>query len=138
MVEVRRLGPGDARLLDRIAAEVFDEPIVPERLASYLADPTHLMVVAIMGGEVVGQAACVLHRHPDKPTELYVDEVGVTPSRRRQGIAKAMMQEAFAWGRELGCVSAWLGTEHDNAAAIALYRSLGEDPEPIVMFDYDL
>ena len=28
----------------------------------------------------------------------------------------------FAWGRELGCEEAWLGTELDNVEANALYR----------------
>src|SRR5687767_9735554 len=110
-VKIRRLGPGDAAVLDRVAPEVFDEPIRPDRLAAYLAEPTHMMVVAISGGEVVGQTAAVLHRHPDKCAEVYVDEVGVTPAMQRQGIARAMMQAMFDWGRELGCDFGWLGTE---------------------------
>ena len=36
-VEIRRLGPGDGHVLDRVAAEVFDEPVRPDRLAAYLA-----------------------------------------------------------------------------------------------------
>jgi ribosomal protein S18 acetylase RimI-like enzyme len=137
-VELRRLGPGDAQVLDRVAAEVFDEPIRPERLAAYLAEPSYLMIVALVNGEVVGQVACALHRHPDKPTELYVDEVGVTPALQGRGIARRMIEDAFAWGRELGCEEAWVGTEPDNAAAIALYRGFGQVPVPIVMFEYDL
>jgi aminoglycoside 6'-N-acetyltransferase I len=137
-VEIRRLGPGDGPVLDRVAPEVFDEPVRPDRLSAYLAEPGHVLFVALKNGEVVGQVACVVHRHPDKVTELYVDEVGVTPALQRQGVAKAMMQAAFAWGREQGCREAWVGTEPDNAPAIALYRSLGEAPVPIVMFEYDL
>jgi ribosomal protein S18 acetylase RimI-like enzyme len=137
-IEIRRLGPADAHLLDRVAAEVFDEPIRADRLAAYLADPNNLLLVALADGEVVGQVACVVHRHPDKPTELYVDEVGVTPALHRRGVARRMMDDAFAWGRELGCEEAWVGTESDNEAAIALYRSLGQQPVPIVMFEYDL
>ena len=38
-VEIRRLGPGDGHVLDRVAAEVFDEPVRPDRLAAYLAQP---------------------------------------------------------------------------------------------------
>jgi aminoglycoside 6'-N-acetyltransferase I len=137
-VEIRRLGPADAGLLDRVAPEVFDEPIRRDRLAAYLADPTNRMVVALDDGLVVGQVACVLHRHPDKPTELYVDEVGVAETHRRQGLARRMMEDAFAWVREIGCEDAWVGTERDNEAAIALYRGLGAEPEPIVMFEYEL
>jgi aminoglycoside 6'-N-acetyltransferase I len=137
-VEIRRLGPADAGLLDRVAPEVFDEPIRPERLAAYLADPTNRMLVALDDGLIVGQVACVLHRHPDKPTELYVDEVGVAETHRRQGLARRMMEDALAWGRELGCEDAWVGTERDNEAAIGLYRRFGAEPVPIVLFEWEL
>jgi ribosomal protein S18 acetylase RimI-like enzyme len=137
-IEIRRIGPADAALLDNLAPEVFDEPVRPDRLAAHLADPCHLLILALAEDQAVGQCAAVIHRHPDKPHELYVDEVGVTPALQQQGIARRMMQEMFAWGRELGCASAWLGTETDNLAAIALYKSLGEDPQPIMMFEFDL
>lgn len=119
---VRRLGPGDSALLDAIGNDVFDEPVHAGRLAAYLVAPGHLMVLAFDAGLVVGQCAAVIHRHPDKPTELYVDEVGTASTHRRRGIARMMLDEMFAWGRELGCEEAWLGTELDNDPAIALYR----------------
>ena len=121
---LRRLTGGDEPVLAAIAPEVFDEPVDASRLHAYLRTEGHLMVVAIDDRTVVGQCAAVLHRHPDKPTELYVDEVGTASTHRRQGIARAMLAEMFAWGRELGCVEAWLGTELDNDAANGLYRGL--------------
>ena len=76
--EILRLSPGDAAVLDRIAEDVFDESVRPDRLAAYLADPGHVMLVAVSDGMVIGQCAAIVHRHPDKVTELYIDEVGVT------------------------------------------------------------
>jgi aminoglycoside 6'-N-acetyltransferase I len=113
---------GNEALFQRIAPEVFDEPVVADRLHDYLRSSGHIMVLAFEGDLVVGQCAGVLHRHPDKPTELYVDEVGTASTHRRMGIARLMMDELFTWGRELGCVEAWLGTETDNEPAKALYR----------------
>lgn len=121
---VRRMRAGDETAFQSIAPEVFDEPVVPERLHAYLREPGHIMVLALEGELVIGQCAGVIHRHPDKPTELYVDEVGTASTHRRLGVARAMMDELFAWGRELGCTEAWLGTELDNDAANALYRRL--------------
>jgi ribosomal protein S18 acetylase RimI-like enzyme len=66
----------------------------------------------------------VVHRHPDKPSELYVDELGTGSTRRRQGIGRTLLSAIFEWGREFGCEDAWLGTELDNDAANALYRSV--------------
>lgn len=121
---LKRIAAGDEGIFDSIAVDVFDEPIHPERMRAYLREPGHVMVLALDGTLVVGQCAAVIHKHPDKSTELYIDEVGTATSHLRQGIATAMMAEMFAWGRELGCEEAWLGTELDNDPANALYRGL--------------
>jgi ribosomal protein S18 acetylase RimI-like enzyme len=136
-IEIRRITAHDTALFERIAEDVFDEPIVPARLAAYLKNPANLMVLALVNGEVIGQVAAVLHQHPDKPTELYVDEVGVTPRFQQQGVAKQMMQEMLVWGRERGCEEAWLGTEPENVAARGLYAKFAK-AEPIVMYQWDL
>ena len=133
-IVIRRVGPGDEALFGRIAPDVFDEPVTPQRLAAYLRAPGHVMVVALDGEQIVGQCAGVVHRHPDKATELYVDEVGTASTHRRQGIARAMLDELFRWGRELGCAEAWLGTELDNAAANALYRSYAPSEDEAMQF----
>ncbi len=121
---LKRMSADDEALFGTIAPDVFDEPIDAARLAAYLSELGHLLVLAFEDDLVVGQCAGVLHRHPDKATELYVDEVGTASTHRRQGIARAMLRELFAWGRELGCEEAWLGTEFDNLEANALYRGL--------------
>lgn len=137
-VEIKRLDVGDAAVLARVAEDVFDEPINPERVAAYLAEPGHIMLVALADNEVVAQVAAVIHRHPDKPTELYLDEVGVAPDFRRQGLAKQMLGEMLAIGKAAGCAEAWVGTEIDNELARKLYESRGGVAEPFVMYVYEL
>jgi aminoglycoside 6'-N-acetyltransferase I len=138
-VEIRRVTAADASLFGCVADDVFDEPVDAGRLAAYLAEPGHLMLVAIAGGEVVAQLAAVIHRHPDKVTELYIDEVGVSPKYQRQGLAKKMLDAMFALGKARGCGEAWVGTEPDNIAARRLYASHGGgEEEPFVMYVYDL
>jgi aminoglycoside 6'-N-acetyltransferase I len=135
--EIVRVGPAQAALLDRVADDVFDAPIDAVRLAAYLAEPGHLMVVALADGEVVGQARGVVHRHPDEPTELYIDNLGVTPARQREGIATRLLDELAAWGVGLGCEAAWVGTEIDNEPARALYAGRGAEAETFVMYAYE-
>ena len=137
-IEIREVKAGDDTLFDRVAEDVFDEPVHRRSLAAYLAAPNHHMLVAIHDGEVVAQVAAVIHRHPDKPTELYIDEVGVTPALQRQGIARRMVEEMLALGKALGCEEAWVGTEHDNGPARGLYESRGAAAEPFVMYVYEL
>jgi aminoglycoside 6'-N-acetyltransferase I len=137
-VELKRLSPRDAHVLDRLAEDVFDEAIDPERLHRYLDEPGHMMIVAIDEGVVVAQCAAVVHRHPDKPSELYIDEVGTAPSHQRRGIARLLMEAMFDWGRELGCEESWLGTELDNVAANALYRGFGGKSAEMAYFEFEL
>ena len=137
-LEIRRLESGDMALLDRVADNVFDEQVRPDRLAAYLAESGHL-IVAMVDGEVVGHCAAVVHRHPDKVTELYIDEVGVAPAFQRQGIARRMLEEMFALGKALGCEEAWVGTEPDNVAGLYERLEVRRGPaEDFVMYVYYL
>ncbi len=47
------------------------------------------------------------------------------PTRRRQGLAAAMMQTGLDWARSQGAHTAALNVQADNPAAKALYASLG-------------
>ncbi len=99
------------------------------------------MIVALADGIVVGQCAAVIHRHPDKVSELYIDEVGVSPPSSARASRDKMLDAMFAIGREHGCKEAWVGTEPDNVAACALYELRKEphgEAEDFVMYVYEL
>ena len=137
-IEIRRVGPGDASVLDRVAVDVFDEPINKKRLAVYLREPGHLLLVAICEGEVVGQARGMIHHHPDMEDELYIDNLGVTPALQRQGVGTRLIKALLAAGKEQGCTEAWVGTEENNEGARKLYESLGDSGDLVVFFTYKL
>ncbi len=137
-IEIRRLGPGDASILDRVAADVFDEAINKKRLAVYLREPGHLLFVAICDGEVVGQARGMIHLHPDMADELYIDNLGVTPAFRRRGIGMRLMKALLKAGKDHGCAEARVGTEEDNLPARKLYEKLGDSGALSVFFTYRL
>lgn len=138
-IEIRPVGPGDSALFNRVASDVFDGVPAAARLGAYLASPGHIMVVAVRDGEVVGQVAAVIHRHPDMPDELYIDNLGVTPALHRRGIGRRLVEAVMEIGREQGCTEAWVATEAGNRAARGLYRRLGPKEEAGVAFYlYDL
>jgi ribosomal protein S18 acetylase RimI-like enzyme len=130
MVEIRLLTGADASVLRRVAEGVFDNPVDPAQTREFLADPRHHICVAIEDGEVVGFASAVHYVHPDKPTELWINEVGVAPAFHRRGLAKAILKELLAHARTLGCAEAWVLTDEDNTAARALYASVGGQETP--------
>ena len=135
---IRLLRPGDLAVLSNVAEDVFDEDVDPRWTAEFLNDPRHHLVVALLGGQVIGMASAVHYVHPDKPPELWVNEIGVTPAYRQRGIGKQLMAALFSRGRELGCTEAWLGTEESNMAARRLYASVGGAEQPMVYFTFDL
>lgn len=138
-VEIKYLQPGDEALFDRIAEGVFDHDFDRSVLADYLKSPGHHLIVALHDGEIIGQVAGVIHKHPDmRPTEIYIDEVAVADGFLRQGIARRMLDAMFALGKSLGCVDAWVGTELDNVAADGLYTAAGSQSGMFRMYVFKL
>ena len=140
MAEIRVLGPDDEAVLTRVAPGVFDHDVDPALSAEFLRDPRHHLAVALEGGTVVGFASGVHYVHPDKPAELWVNEVGVAPTHQRQGLGRELLQALFAYGRELGCREAWVLTSPANGAAVRLYEAVGgiDMADPPVMFTFRL
>jgi GNAT superfamily N-acetyltransferase len=118
----------------------LDDVVQPKFTAEFLADPRHHIAVAWHEGRVVGFASAVHYVHPDKPPELWVNEVGVSPAHQGKGLATRLLHALFDAGRVAGCRQAWVLTERSNAAAMRLYRAAGgvEAAEETVMFEFRL
>jgi ribosomal protein S18 acetylase RimI-like enzyme len=139
-VETRLLGPGDESVLGRVAPDVFDGAVDPGLSVEFLNDPRHHLAFAIDGDTVVGFASAVHYVHPDKPAELWINEVGVAPSHQRRGLGQRLLYLIFRAGAALGCREAWVLTNESNAAAMRLYESVGgsDSAEEAVMFTFRL
>ena len=137
MIDVKILKVGEDYILQNVAQEVFDNPIKPEQTAAFLKDPLHHLAVALDGDLVVGMASAVKYFHPDKEPCLWINEVGVAPNYRKQGIAKSLIHALLKTGRECGCDGAWVLTEKSNPIAMQLYASTGAVGVDQVMFSYD-
>lgn len=132
-VEIVRVQPDNLAVLDRVDPECFDAPIDPSRAARCVASPDVVLVVAVVNGMVIGQCLARLHRHPDKATDLYVDDLAVSPVYQRNAIATRLVQACLAHGREADAL--WVATEPDNEAARAFYRALGLELRDALVFE---
>ncbi|WP_327206691.1 GNAT family N-acetyltransferase [Rhizobium beringeri] len=133
-----RLTRDTVGLLENTAEEVFDQEINAQRLATYLKSSGHLMIIAVCEKQVIGQIAAYVHSHPDRASDVYIDNLGVAPPFQRRGVARRLLDEVLAWGKTLDCDQAWIVTDTENNAARALYEGRGAAAEPIVMFSYKL
>ena len=109
-------------------------------MREFLNDGHSAIAVALHEGVVVGMASSFAYVHPDKPRQLFVNEVGVAPAYRRRGLGRRMVALLLERGRATGCAEAWVATEEENAPARALFSGLEgrEDPARAVVYTYPL
>ena len=138
-VRVRRAGLGDEGEVARFE-EAFDNRVLPDETRRFLEDERHHLLLGYVDDRPAAFLSAVEVFHPDKRSELFLNEVGVMEQARRRGVARALVDELKRIGHERGCVSMWVLTYEDNAAAMRLYRSTGGvwNGEPVVMFEYAL
>jgi len=137
-MEIRILRAGDEHILTNVADDVFDHPVDNTLTAEFLRDPRHHLCVCIQENIVVGFASAVHYVHPDKSSQLWINEVAVSPSHQRKGIAKRVLSALLSLGRELDCTEAWVLTHEDNVAARALYLSAGGVETAQIMVSFQL
>jgi GNAT superfamily N-acetyltransferase len=138
-IDIKILGPDDVSVFERVAPDVFDDPIDARRAQEFLADPRHHLAVAVDDGVVVGFVSAVHYVHPDKPRpELWINEVSVAATHRRRGLGTWLLRCVFDVARGLGCGEAWVLTDRANEAALHLYAAAdGADaPTDHVMFNF--
>jgi GNAT superfamily N-acetyltransferase len=139
-IEICLLGVDDGAVLSRVAPGVFDGPVDPRWSAEFLGDARHHLAVAVDEGIVVGMASGVHYVHPDKPPELWINEVGVAPTHQGRGIATRLLHALFTHGRKLGCTEAWVLTERTNTVARRLYAAAGgvEATDELTVYSFPL
>lgn len=137
-IEIVQLDESNMDILNKLDEDIFDEKIVPHRLAAVLNEHNHIMLAAVVDGVVMGQVLAMIHRHPDKPTELYIDDLAVSEQVQRRGIATRLLEELFTIGKKRGCEEVWVAAEPDNEPAKNFYRSLNLSTRRAVVFECNL
>lgn len=110
----------------RLTASAF--PI--ERLTDLLAVGSSCLLVAEVGGDIVGFLAATVREAPPFPAfvqrqTVYVEMVAVSESIRGRGIGSYMMQRTIDWARSQGIGELELNVFDFNDRAIRFYERLG-------------
>ncbi len=136
-VTIRLLGPGDESLV-LSAAELFDDPPIPEQTSLFLASERDFLCFAIANGRPVGFVSASVLLHPDKLPHLFINELAIAESHRRRGIATRLIQAVVDLGRERALWPVWVVAESDDDPAQAFYRSLsGATERGAVVFEWE-
>lgn len=109
-------------------------------LRSLLAGDSFIALAALDGGQVVGAlAAYELKKFEQERSEIYIYDLAVAASYRRQGIASALIEalKPIAAKRGAYVIFVQADTAVEDQPAIALYEKLGEREE-VLHFDIPL
>ncbi len=144
-ITVRRLVAGDATELAKLVSafgDAFEEPdvytgttaVYAERV---LASGTTIILAAYDGAQIVGGiSAYELRKIEQQRSEVYLYDLGVVETHRRQGVATALIEELRSIARTLGASTIFVQADEDDDAAIALYSKFAH--EHIVAHHFDI
>ncbi len=120
------------------AAGLFDVPPTAAGAAAFLDTPGHHLLVAEVDGVPAGFLTGVEMRHPDKGLEMFVYELGVDETCRRQGVASALLDALDDLAVHLGATGCWTATEPHNTAALATYVRHGGISEGVTLLAWSV
>ena len=118
-VRIARLTADRLAMAGRLFEAAFGEPYGTAAIADLLKQPAGFGLIACLeepAGYVVAATAA---------DEAEILSLGVAPAHRRRGIGAALIRAAAEQAKAQGAATLFLEVAADNAAADALYRSLG-------------
>ena len=143
--EVRRLGPADGaalRALNDLFGREFDDPdsygsapAGDDYIRRVLGRDTVVALVAEDRGTMVGGlVAYVLDKLEQERSEIYIYDLAVAATHRRQGIATALIAKLQGIATAAGAWVIYVQADYGDEPAIALYEKLGTR-EDVMHFD---
>lgn len=147
MTTILQLGPGDAALMDALLSffgEAFNDPAAytskrpgADYLRRLLGGDSFIALAAFDDDKVTG-ALCAyeLHKFEQERSEIYIYDLAVAATHRRQGIATALIRalQDIAAARGAWVIFVQADTAPEDEPAIALYTKLGTR-EDVLHFD---
>ncbi len=133
---IQQLGPSDAPRMAQMLSmfgDAFEDVDTygaqrpsPQYMARLLGSDTFIALAATKGEAVVGGiAAYQLRKFEQERSEIYIYDLAVAASHRREGIATALIVELKRIARERGAYVIFVQADLVDAPAIALYTKLG-------------
>ena len=148
MNDIRQLGALDSGLMDAVLSffgQAFSDPASytskrpgAEYLRKLLGGDSFIALATFDDDGTVLGALCAyeLHKFEQERSEIYIYDLAVAATHRRQGIATALIRslQEIAAARGAWVIFVQADTQPEDEAAIALYTKLGTR-EDVLHFD---
>ncbi|WP_216351279.1 AAC(3)-I family aminoglycoside N-acetyltransferase [Leptolyngbya sp. 'hensonii'] len=142
---IHQIAPHEIALMEAMLqtfGEAFDEVEIyggnrpgAAYLARLLGSDSFIALVALQGNEVVGGiAAYELMKFEQERSEIYIYDLAVAATHRRQGVATALIQALKTIAKARGAYVIFVQADIGDEPAIALYTKLGVR-EDVLHFD---
>lgn len=146
-IPTRRLGSDQVStlraVLDLFGREFEDVPTYSHKqpddayLSRLLASDTFIAIAAFDRDTLVGGlAAYVLPKFEQARSEIYIYDLAVAITHRRQGLATAMIDHLRRTATEIGAYVIFVQADYVDEPAVALYTKLGTR-EDVMHFDIE-
>lgn len=130
------------RQLNAVFGRAFDDadtyasaPPADQYLANLLAKDHVIALVALEGENAVGGlVAYELHKFEQARSEIYIYDLAVAESHRRQGVATSLISQLLDIAAKRSCWVVYVQADYGDDPAIALYTRLGVR-EDVMHFD---
>lgn len=123
----------------RVFADSFEEeenffsaPPGDAYLRRLLSDGRFVLLAAKSDGKVVGAlSAYELMKYEQERSEFYIYDLAVAKPFRRRGIARSLIEALKPIARDAGAWVIFVEADREDEPAVALYRSMGVEEQPL-------
>lgn len=123
----------------RVFADSFEEeenffsaPPGDAYLRRLLSDGRFVLLAAKSDGKVVGAlSAYELMKYEQERSEFYIYDLAVAEPFRRRGIARSLIEALKPIARDAGAWVIFVQADREDEPAVALYRSMGVEEQPL-------
>lgn len=119
--------------------DVYQSSIPSDMYLTFLLAKMHFIALVAMNGEEIigGIAAYELEKFEQERREIYIYDLAVAASFRRQGVATRLMQELRRIAKERGAYVIYVQADYGDLPAIKLYESFGKKAD-VYHFDINV
>ncbi len=132
----------DFKALISIFKEVFEDhspPASPTQLKQLLSDKNFFVITAAHNQKIIGGlTAYILNKYNKPKPEVFLYDIGVTPSFQRQGVGRLLLHHLKEYCKKMNFEMFFVQADGDDSDAIAFYKASKGKPSEVINFDFEL